>query len=150
MKRGHPSGLVVALLLGVMPSLGWCAEFRSVTEAGVIFYDAPTTRGKKLFVVSRDYPVEVLVNNDGWSRVRDVAGELAWVERKSLGERRTVLVTAAVAEVRAGPSDQAAVVFRAQQGVVMELPEGPNGPWARVKLRDGRNGFVRLSQIWGV
>ena len=61
-----------------------------------------------------------------------------------------MLVTAAIAEVRSGPSDQAAVVFRVQQGVALELPEGPNGPWARVKLRDGRNGFVRLSQIWGV
>ena len=150
MKRGCLSGLVVASLLGLTPAMGWCADFRSVAEAGAIFYDAPTTRGKKLFVVSRDYPVEVLVNNDGWSRVRDASGELAWVERKSLAERRTVLVTAAIAEVRSGPSDQAAVVFRVQQGVALELPEGPNGPWARVKLRDGRNGFVRLSQIWGV
>src|SRR3954465_11240539 len=117
------------------------ADFRSVGEPGTIFYDAPAVKGKKLFVVSRDYPVEVLLTNDAWARVRDASGELAWVERKALSERRTVVVTAPVADVRNGPTDQSAVAFRVEKGVALELLEGATGPWARVRLRDGRSGF---------
>ena len=125
------------------------ADFRSVSEAGTIFYDAPTARGKKLFVVSRDFPVEVLVSNDGWARVRDASGELAWVERKALAERRTVVVTAPMAEVRSGATEQSAIAFRAEKGVALELVEGA-AAWARVRLRDGRSGFVRANLLWGL
>jgi SH3-like domain-containing protein len=126
------------------------ADFRSIGENGAIFYDAPSTRGKKLYVVSRDYPVEVLINVEGWSRVRDAAGEMAWVERKALSERRVVVVTAPVADVRAAPADQSAVAFRAQQGVALDLAEPAAGAWVRVRGRDGRSGYVRMGQVWGL
>jgi SH3-like domain-containing protein len=126
------------------------ADFRSIGEAPAVLYDAPTARGKKLYVVSRDYPVEVLVSVEGWARVRDASGELAWIERKALTEKRTVLVTAAQADVRSAPNDQSALVFRAQQGVALDLTEPSAGAWAKVRHRDGRTGYVRAGQVWGL
>jgi len=46
------------------------AEFRSVAEPSV-FYDAPTLRGKKLYVAPRGMPVEVVVSIEGWQKVVD-------------------------------------------------------------------------------
>jgi SH3-like domain-containing protein len=126
------------------------ADFRSIGEAPAILYDAPTARGKKLYVVSRDYPVEVLVSVEGWARVRDASGELAWIERKALTEKRTVLVTAPQADVRSAPNDQSPLVFRAQQGVALDLAEPSVGAWAKVRHRDGRTGYVRVGQVWGL
>ncbi len=126
------------------------ADFRSIGENGAIFYDAPAARGKKLYVATRDYPVEVLVNVEGWSRVRDATGELAWVERKALSEKRVVLVTVPVADVRSGPTEQSALSFRVQQGVALDLAEPTAAAWVKVRARDGRTGYVRIGQVWGL
>jgi SH3-like domain-containing protein len=124
------------------------AEYMSVAEPAVL-YDAPSARGKKLFVLSRGTPVEVLVNLDNWARVRDASGELAWTERKALSDRRTVVVTVANAAIRTKEDDAAPAVFQAASGVVLEYVE-PGAPgWIRVRHRDGESGFVRIGQVWG-
>src|SRR6267142_4043703 len=74
-------------------------EFRSVAEAGAILYDAPSAKAQKLFVLSRDYPVEVVVRLEGWTKVRDDTGEFAWIENARLSERHTVMVRVQSAEV---------------------------------------------------
>lgn len=83
-------------------------------------------------------------------KVRDPLGGLAWVERKALADRRTVIVTAPVADVRQRAEDAAPLVFQAQQHVVLELLEVGATGWARVRHADGATGFVRVSQVWGV
>lgn len=139
--------------LAAAAALSWAgavagAEFRSVAEPAAILYDAPSTKSKKLFVVSHGYPVEVVVVVEGWTKVRDASGDLTWIESRHLTDRRTVVVTAPVAEVREAADDNATVVFQARQSVLLELLEIAGG-WLRVRHRDGQAGFVRASQVWG-
>ncbi|MEK7437845.1 MAG: SH3 domain-containing protein [Pseudomonadota bacterium] len=125
-------------------------EFRSIGETAVPMYDAPSVKAKPLFVASKFYPVEIIVQVDNWTKVRDVTGDLAWVERKSLSDTRTVVITAALADVRQNADDGAALVFQARQGVALEVVELGVGPWVKVLHRGGQTGFVRASQIWGL
>jgi SH3-like domain-containing protein len=135
----------LVLVLAAAPA---AADYMSVVEPAVL-YDAPSARSKKLFVLSRGTPVEVLVTLDNWARVRDASGELAWTERKALSEKRTVVVTVPNATVRAKEDDAAPAVFQAANGVVLEFVE-PGAPgWIRVRHRDGETGFVRIGQVWG-
>ncbi len=132
----------------------WCVpalaiEFRSVAEPAVVLYDAPSKDSTKLLVLSRDYPVEVIITTEGWVRVRDDAGTFGWVEAKSLSSRRTVMVKAQSAEARQSPDEKAPVVFKAEQGLVLEF-RGLAGGWAQVRHRDGVSGYLRLSQLWGI
>lgn len=138
----------VALLAVSLPVSA--AEFRSIAENGTVMYDAPSVKSKKLFAASRYYPVEIVVSIDNWAKVRDSAGELAWVEKKALSERRTVVVTAPVADVRQAASDQSTVAFQAQQGVVLELAEVSSSGWVKVRHADGMTGYVRINQVWGI
>lgn len=141
--------LAAFVLLGI----AWCAaaaEFRSIAESGTIMYDAPSVRSKKLFVASRLYPVEIVINIDTWAKVRDPSGELAWVEKKALSDKRTVIVTAPVAEARQTASDQAALVFQAQQGVALDVAEPAAGGWIKLRHADGASGYVRVNQVWGL
>ena len=129
-------------------------EFRSTSEAAVL-YDAPSIKGKPLFVLGRDYPLEVIVAVEGWLKVRDAGGTVAWVERKSVTERRMLVVRAPLAEIVTSPEASAPVVFKAEQNVVLELVESGPGTaatpgWARVRHRDGQMGFVRIGQVWGL
>jgi SH3-like domain-containing protein len=141
---------VAALLLFALTGLAAAGEFRSIAENGTPMYDAPSVRSKKLFVASRLYPVEIVINIDNWVKVRDQAGDLAWVEKKALSEKRTVIATAPVADVRQAASDQAAVVFQVQQGVALDVAETPSSGWIKVRHADGLTGYVKISQIWGI
>lgn len=141
----------VALILGLAAvGSAAAADYRSVAENAAVLYDAPSRAAKPVFVVSKLYPVEVIVNLDAWVKVRDHTGALNWIERKALSERRMVLVTAPVAAVRAKAEDAAPVAFQAQQNVALELLEITGGGWARVRHPDGAAGFLRTDQVWGL
>ena len=139
----------LALLLLAFSAGLHAADFRSVQEPAAVLYDAPSKAATPLFVVQRNYPLEVIVNLEGWVKVRDAAGALSWIEKKSLGERRTLLVTGASVEVRARPEDAAPMVFSAAQNVTLDLVEVAPGGWLRVRHADGATGYLRAAQVWG-
>jgi SH3-like domain-containing protein len=141
--------LACVLLLAALAAPAAALEFRSVAENAAVLYDAPSAKAKKLFVVSRGYPVEVVVLVEGWVKVRDASGDLTWIESRHLSDKRTVMVRAPVAQVRQSADDAAPVVFQAQQSVILDLLEVHTGGWLRVGHRDGQSGFVKVSQVWG-
>jgi SH3-like domain-containing protein len=139
-----------AFLLSLLAPAAHAVEFHAIGEGVAILYDAPSLKADRLFVASRGYPFEVLVKLDHWTKVRDSGGEVAWVESRLLGERRTVLVTAPVADIRAAPNAQAPIVFEAYKQVILEVVEAPADGWIKVRHRDGQSGFARLTHVWGV
>jgi SH3-like domain-containing protein len=140
----------VLLLAGcVACALVQGADYRSVQENAAVLYDAPSRAAKPLSVVSRHYPLELIVNLDAWVKVRDHTGALAWVEKKLLADKRMVMVTVPAAEVRARPEEGATSSFVAASGVVLELIEIAAGGWLRVRHADGSSGYVRAAQVWG-
>lgn len=144
-RSGIALGLVAALAGG--PALA--LDFRSIAEPGAVAYDAPSTKAQKMFVLSRDYPVEVIVKVEGWTKVRDDTGEFAWVENKQLSDRRTVMVRSPSAEARQSPSDAAPLAFTAEKGVLLEYSGMASG-WVKVRHPDGETGYVKVGQLWGV
>jgi SH3-like domain-containing protein len=139
-----------ALVLAALAGHAAAAEFRALGERPGILYDAPSLKADRLFIASRYYPFEVLVKLDQWTKVRDANGEVAWVENKALGERQMVLVSVPLADVRAAPNAQAALVFEAYKQVLLEVLEAPVDGWVKVRHRDGQQGFVRTTHVWGV
>jgi len=124
-------------------------EFRSVGETAAVLYDAPSAKSKKLYVVNRGYPLEVVVVVEGWSKVRDASGDLTWIETRNLAAARTVMVKVPLAQVRDRADEAAPVAFQAQQNVILDLLEVA-GAWLHVRHRDGQTGYVRVAQVWGV
>ena len=141
------AALVAGIALAALPAAA--AEFRALGDKPAILYDAPSTRADRLFVASRNYPFEVLVKLDQWTKVRDSNGEVAWVENTALGARATVLVTVPLADIRAAPNVQAPLVFEAYKQVLLEVVDAPADGWVKVRHRDGQQGFIRVAHIWG-
>ena len=77
------------------------------------------------------------------------AGDFSWMEAGTLGDRRTVMVTVPMADVHETADEHSAVVFSAEKGVILELPDGAPAPWLKVRHRDGATGYVRADQVWG-
>ena len=139
------SSLAVLLYAGPAAAL----DYRTVIEAAAM-YDAPSAKSSPLFVVRPGTPVELVVSLEGWSKVRDSKGDLAWIEKKHLGEQRSVIVRADRAQIRAAADDKAALVFEAERDVVLELVEAVPGGWVKVRHRDGQSGFLKAPQVWGL
>jgi SH3-like domain-containing protein len=140
----------LALLLAIaVPPAHAGLEFRSVGEMPAILYDGPSLKANRMFVASRGSPVEVVSTLEGWVKVREPGGQLAWVEAKALVHKRTVSVSVPQVTVHVAPADTAPPAFTAQQGVILELLEA-SGAWVHVKHRDGLAGYVRANQVWGL
>jgi len=145
------TGWVVASLLGATGVAH--ADFRQTTDVATVAYEGPSAKATKQFIYSRGTPVEVVVTIEGWVKVRDASGTLAWIERKGLGERSNVQVKSAIADIYTAPDAASPILFRADSGVLLQIvtPQPPNaGAWTQVRHRDGQTGFVRLDSVFGL
>ncbi|WP_338769585.1 SH3 domain-containing protein [Massilia sp. METH4] len=141
--------LIMGAALSLACAAGWAADFKTVGAAPAVLYDAPSTKGVKLFVVPRGAPLEVVLTYGDWVKVRDVSGDLAWTPARGLSSRRNVIVRVHNAKVRAAEDEASTVVFTADKGVLLELGEPGTNGWIKVRHRDGLAGYVRSGDIWG-
>lgn len=149
MLRRLTTAALLGLPLALAAGQAGASDFRSLAEPAIL-YDAPSKQGKPLFVIQRYTPVEAVVNIDRWVKVREPAGSMLWLERRQLSEKRTVIVTAARADIRQKPEASAPLAFEAVKDVVLELTDKPADGWVKVKHRDGTTGFIRVNQVWGL
>lgn len=124
-------------------------EYRSIGAAPAVLFDAPSAKGRKVFVAPRGMPVEVVLTYGEWTKVRDAAGDLAWVESRALAARRNVMVSTAGARARATADEAAVLVFTADRGVLLEMVEPTAAGWVRVRHGDGQSGYMRAADVWG-
>lgn len=124
-------------------------DFKSIAAAPAVLYDAPSARGKKVFVAPRNMPVEVILTYGEWSKVRDASGDLAWVESKALAAKRFVIVKTALSRICSTAEENSPTVFNAEKSVLLELVEPVSSGWVKVRHRDGQSGFVKASEVWG-
>ena len=125
-------------------------EFRSVGASPVVMYDAPSLKGGKLYVAPRGMPLEVVFTSGAWSKVRDMAGDLSWVESKDLITRRNLMVRVTNAKIHETADEASALVFSADKSVLLEMAEPAVGAWVKVKHRDGQLGYVKVNEVWGL
>jgi SH3-like domain-containing protein len=129
-------------------------DFKQTNEAATIGYEAPSIRATKQFIYSRGTPLEVLVQIEGWYKVRDSQGALVWVERKTLTDRNNVQVKSTTpADAFASADINAPVAFRVDAGVLLTLvapPSPATGAFAQVRHRDGQTGYMRLDALFGL
>ena len=124
-------------------------EFKSVGADPAVAYDAPGAKGRKVFVAPRGMPVETILTYGDWTKVRDAAGDLYWLESKALTAKRMLVVKAANAGIHASADDGSPVVFSADKNVLLEMAEPAASGWVKVKHRDGQSGYAKVTEVWG-
>jgi SH3-like domain-containing protein len=126
----------------------WALDFASTLRPAIL-YDAPSSAADKIAVISPGYPLEKLVSAAGWVKVRDETGKLAWVEESALTQKRTLLVSAPVAQVLEKPMD-GALRFRVARGVTLDMLSPEEGGWVKVRHASGQEGYLRINEVWGL
>lgn len=140
---------VLVVALGPGADEAFAAEYREVTSAAGVLHDGPSEHARRLFLVPRGTPLELVSSVAGWAKVRDLSGDVLWIEGSALGEPRHVIATT-LAAVRSAPRLNAELVVQVERGVLLELvdPRAPDG-WVHVRHRDGPVGYVEAVEIWG-
>lgn len=95
----------------------------------------------------RDLPVRVVARYENWRKVEDPEGTTGWMASRLLSRTRTAIVLEDTRPMREAPSNQAAIVFRAEAGVVGRITDCANG-WCLFDVR-GRRGWIEADHIWG-
>jgi SH3-like domain-containing protein len=98
--------------------------------------------------VRRDWPVEIIGQYDHWRHIRDWDGTEGWVHEKMLTNKREVIVNGAVHAIRRAPDLGAALVAKAEPGVMARLIEC-RGEWCRIDAGEA-SGWVERTNVWGV
>lgn len=155
--RGIVRAAVALAAAGVLAAPARAVDYRVTNDSPTVVYDAPSARARALYLYGKDVPLEVIVAVEGWTKVRDVDGTIGWIANGSLADRRELIVRTPTAEVRAEPEDSAPVVFTAEQNVLLEPAEPATSAasaatpgWIKVRHRDGQQGYVRVSQVFGL
>jgi SH3-like domain-containing protein len=93
-------------------------------------------------------PVKVVRIREGWRLVEDHEGTQGWISASQLDLARAGLVIGrGLAEVRAGPNAGAAILWRAEPGVVAKMKKCTVG-WCEVDIA-GRKGWISATRLWG-
>lgn len=142
--------LLATACLALLAAPVLAIDYRSIDVPAAVLYDSPSLKGKKLYLIKAQTPVEVVVRLEGWFKVRDAEGTLAWLEAKQLNERRMLVVTAPRAEIRQADKAESPVLAELDKWVAVEFIEPASPGWAKVRHRDGVTGFVRATQVWGL
>ncbi|WP_035384198.1 SH3 domain-containing protein [Ferriphaselus sp. R-1] len=124
-------------------------EYRSVGAHPAICYDLPQATSKKLAIASRGMPLEIVIDNADWVKVRDSAGKMSWMESKALDKRRTLMVTVPTADVHLSADVASSVLFKVAQNVLLELKQNTETGWLEVRHPDGISGYIRSNEVWG-
>lgn len=92
-------------------------------------------------------PVKVLETYPNWRKIEDPDGTQGWMQANLISEDRTAIIRGDVRPLRAKPEEGAAILWRAEPGVVGRISECARG-WCKMDVR-GRMGYVETGHIWG-
>lgn len=110
----------------------------------------PLDRSRQAGCCGSGLPLEVVVDTAAWVKVRDYTGRLAWIEKSALDGPRSVIVKTETGTVRQQPRADAAPVFRATRGVLLDVTGQPDATgWLPVKHANGLTGWILMQEVWG-
>lgn len=92
-------------------------------------------------------PVRVIETYPNWRKVEDPDGTKGWIQANLLSEDRTAIVRTDIQPLREAPSADAAILWRAEPGVVGKISDCRKG-WCKIDVR-GRMGYIETARIWG-
>lgn len=142
--------LMAAMVTLLAAQNAFAFDFKTVGKASAILYATPSAKGNKLYIAPPGMPLQVMLAYGDWVKVRDMNGDVAWTQARLLEAQRNVLVRTPGARVHAGPDESSAVLMTADKGVMLELRDPTAIVWARVRHRDGIDGYIKVSDIWGL
>ena len=128
------------------------ADFMSVNADQAFLHEAPSDSTKKSFIVTRGYPLEVIVSLKEWKKVKDHEGLINWIKTSDLSSKRSVLNLKGDNPIYLEPSSASPILAKVNENVTLELlDEKKIDDWVKVYSKVGDiEGFIKATDLWGI
>ena len=124
----------------------------SVNSDQAFLHEAPSGSTKKAFIVTKGYPLEVIVSLKEWKKVKDHEGLINWIKTSDLSSKRTVLNLKGDNSIYLEPSSASPILAKVNENVTLELLDAKKiDDWVKVysKVSD-IEGFIKATDLWGI
>ena len=128
------------------------AEYLSVGVDQSFLHEAPSDSTKKTFIVTKGYPLEVLVSLKEWKKVKDHQGAINWIPSNHLSSKKMVLNFKDNNPIYLEPNESSPTLAFAAENVVLEIVDNKRiDNWIKVysKLTEVE-GFISIENLWGI
>ena len=124
----------------------------SVNADQAFLHEAPSVSTKKSFIVTKGYPLEVIVSLKEWKKVKDHEGLINWVKTSDLSSKRTVLNLKGDNPIYLEPSSASPILAKVNENVTLELLDAKKiDDWVKVYSKVGDiEGFIKATDVWGI
>ena len=124
----------------------------SVNADQAFLHEAPSDSTKKSFIVTRGYPLEVIVSLKEWKKVKDHEGLINWIKTSDLSSKRSVLNLKGDNPIYLEPSSASPILAKVNENVTLELLDAKKiDDWVKVYSKVGDiEGFIKASDLWGI
>ena len=128
------------------------ADFMSVNTDQAFLHEAPSGSTKKVFIVTKGYPLEVIVSLKEWKKVKDHEGLINWIKTSDLSSKKTVLNLKDNNSIYLEPSSESPMLAKVNKNVTLELlDEKKIDDWVKVYSKVGDiEGFIKATDLWGI
>ena len=128
------------------------ADFMSVNTDQAFLHEAPSGSTKKVFIVTKGYPLEVIVSLKEWKKVKDHEGLINWIKTSDLSSKKTVLNLKDNNSIYLEPSSESPMLAKVNMNVTLELlDEKKIDDWVKVYSKVGDiEGFIKATDLWGI
>ena len=128
------------------------ADFMSVNADQAFLHEAPSGSTKKTFIVTKGYPLEVIVSLKEWKKVKDHEGLINWIKTSDLSSKRSVLNLKSDNPIYLEPSSASPILAKVNENVTLELLDAKKiDDWVKVYSKVGDiEGFIKATDLWGI
>jgi len=128
------------------------ADFMSVNADQAFLHEAPSDSTKKSYIVTKGYPLEVIVSLKEWKKVKDHEGLINWIKTSDLSSKRTVLNLKGDNSIYLEPSSASPILAKVNENVSLELLDAKKiDDWVKVYSKVGDiEGFIKATDLWGI
>jgi len=122
-------------------------DYASVNQNGVLVRSGPSTEYRIVRSVSRGFPVQVIGQQNNWSKVKDFVGQEGWIYLPFLGPNNSAIVKVSKVNIRSGPGLRFSALNQVEFGSVLQLNNIKND-WYQVTTEDGMVGWLYRKLTW--
>ena len=97
------------------------ADFMSVKADQAFLHEAPSGSTKKVYIVTKGYPLEVIVSLKEWKKVKDHEGLINWIKTSDLSSKKTVLNLKNNNSIYLKPNSSSPLLANVNENVTLEL-----------------------------
>ena len=148
MKTFLRKSFVLAVFSTFLCSSVSAADFLSVTSDNASIKTGPGKNHPTSMELFQGYPLKVIKKDGEWYQVTDFEGDTGFVHQGVVKKCDTVIVISEKSvNMRAEPSQTAAVVADVERGVVL-TKIGSKEKWTQVRHTGGTSGWIFSSLLW--